>query len=179
MNEQTWTRLWGMRLTFGVVVCTILFFLLLPLETSPRPWVGPDFILAFAFAWSLRRPDFVPAPALAGLFLLADLLLLRPPGLWAVFALLACENLKTRARGLRDGSFANEWLTVCVLLTVMAIGYRGALIITFVEAPSLGLTVFELVMTMLFYPVVVAITHVLLGVRKAAPGELDARGGSI
>jgi rod shape-determining protein MreD len=140
--------------------------------------VGPDLILTFAFAWSLRRPEFVPAPVLAGLFLLTDLLLLRPPGLWALLALLACENLKSRARGLRDGSFANEWLTVCFLLTFVWIGYRGALAVTFVELPPFGLSVFELVMTMLSYPVAVAITHGVLGVRKPAPGEFDTRGGS-
>ena len=177
MNEQTLTRLWGMRLTFALVVCVILFFYLLPLDTTPRQWVGPDLLLAFAFAWSLRRPDYVPAWALAGLFLLADLLLQRPPGLWALMALLACENLKGRARGLRDGSFASEWLTVSLVLVAVSIAYRAGLAITFVERPPFGLSIFELIMTILFYPVVVAVTHGLLGVRKAAPGDFDGSGG--
>lgn len=177
MNEQTASRIWGMRLTFALITCIILFFHLLPLETSPRRWVGPDLLLAFACAWSLRRPEYVPTIALAGLFLLADLLLFRPPGLWAAFALIGCEHLKSRARSLRDGSFANEWLMVCVVITVIAVFYRAVLMITFVELPSFGLAMFELVMTMLFYPVVVGATHFILGVRKATPGELDAAGG--
>lgn len=179
MTEQTFTRLWGMRLTFALVVCIVLFFHLLPLETTPRRWVGPDMLIAFAFAWSLRRPEYVPSLALAALFLMADLLLLRPPGLWAVCAFLACENLKSRSRGLRDSSFASEWLTVCIMLVVVAVAYRLGLIITLLDPPAFGLSVFELVMTMLFYPVVVAITHGILGVRKAAPGELDAQRGPI
>jgi rod shape-determining protein MreD len=178
MTEQTASRLWGMRLTFALIVCVILFFHLLPLDTSPRRWVGPDLLLAFACAWSLRRPDYVPAPALAALFLLADFLLIRPPGLWAALALLACEHLKSRARGLRDGSFANEWLTVCLVMFCVALAYRAILLVTFVELPAFGLSVFELLMTMLFYPVVVAVTHFLLGVRKISPRELDAGGGS-
>ncbi|MGA9254337.1 MAG: rod shape-determining protein MreD [Roseobacter sp.] len=173
MNEQTFTRIWGMRLAFALIVCVVLFFHLLPLETTPQRWVGPDLILAFAFAWSLRRPEYVPAPVLAGLFLLTDLLLFRPPGLWAMLALVASENLKSRARGLRDGSFANEWLTVCVLMVFVAVAYRLLLMVTLVDLPPFGLSVFELVATMLFYPLVVAVTHGLLGVRKAAPGELD------
>lgn len=173
MNEQTLTRLWGMRLAFGVIVCTILFFHLLPLETTPRRLVGPDLVLAFAFAWALRRPEYVPAPALAGLFLLTDLLLLRPPGLWAALALLASENLKSRARSLRDGGFANEWLTACILMVFVAVTYRLLLMVTFVDLPPFGLSVFELVATMLSYPLVVAVTHGLLGVHKAAPGDLD------
>ena len=178
MTEQTVTRLWGMRLTFALITCTILFFHLLPLETSPRRWVGPDLLLAFACAWALRRPEYIPSLALGGLFLLADFLLFRPPGLWAALALLGCEHLKSRARGLRDGSFANEWLTVCAVMTFVAVGYRAILMLTLVELPSFGLAVFELIMTMLFYPVVVGVTHFLLGVRKAAPGELDGGGGN-
>jgi rod shape-determining protein MreD len=178
MNEQTATRLWGMRLTFVLITCSILFFHLLPLETSPQRWVGPDLLLAFACAWSLRRPDYVPSALLAGLFLLADFLLFRPPGLWAMLALVGCEHLKTRARGLRDGSFANEWLSVCAVMVFVALAYRAILMVTLVDLPSFGMSVFELVMTMMFYPLAVGVTHFLLGVRKAAPGELDAGGGT-
>lgn len=178
MNGQTLTRLWGMRLTFALVVCVILFFQLLPLETTPRKWVGPDMLLAFAFAWSVRRAEYVPCVALAGLFLLADLVLQRPPGLWALLALLGCEHLKMRARGLRDSSFASEWLTVAIVVTVVTVAYRLGLMVTFVELPSFGLSILELIMTVLFYPLVVAITHGLLGVRKAAPGDFEGTGGT-
>ena len=174
MNENTNTRIWGMWLTFALIVCIVLFFHLLPLDTSAQRWVGPDLVIAFAFAWALRRPEFVPAPMLAGLFLLVDLLLFRPPGLWAAFALLACESLKSRARSLRDGSFLSEWLTVCILMAFVALGYRLVLMLTLVDLPPLGLSLLELVMTMLFYPATVVVTHGLLGVRKAVPGELDA-----
>ena len=51
-------------------------------QGSNRFLIGPDLLIAFAFAWSLRRPEYVPSLLLALLFLLADLLLQRPPGLW-------------------------------------------------------------------------------------------------
>ena len=178
MNELAPTKLWGMRLTFASIVCIILFFHLLPLETTPNQWVGPDLLLSFACAWSLRRPEYVPSAALAVLFLLADLLLFRPPGLWAMIALLGCEQLKSRSRSLRDSSFASEWFAVCIMLTLVAVSYRAALTITFIEPPSFGLSVFELVITMLSYPLVVAVSHSLLGVRKATPGEGDVKGSS-
>lgn len=179
MIEQSGARLWGMRLGFALIVCVILFFQLLPLDTSPRWWVGPDLLLAFACAWSVRRPEYVPGLGLAVLFLLADLLLFRPPGLWAVIALLACEHLKSRARGLRDSSFANEWLSVSITMTVLAVSYRAALTMTFIDVPGFGLAVFELLMTVLFYPVAAAVTHWVLRVRKPGPGELDANGGTL
>ncbi len=177
MTDLSLTRLWAMRMAFAGLVVLILFFQLLPLDTLPRAWAGPDMVLAFACAWALRRPEFVPIWALAGLFLLTDMILQRPPGLWSAIALLGCENLKSRARGLRDGGFATEWLTVCITLTGIMLAYRFALMITFVEAPSLGLTLFELVMTMLCYPLAVAVTHGVMGVRKSVPGELDGIGG--
>lgn len=173
MNENTGTRIWGMRLTFALVVGIVVFFHLLPLETGSQRWVGPDLVIAFAFAWSLRRPEFVPAPMLAVLFLFVDLLLFRPPGLWSALALLACENLKSRMRTLRDGGFLSEWLAVCIMMALVAVGYRLVLMLTLVDLPSLGLSVFELIMTMLLYPAAVFVTHGLLGVRKTIPGELE------
>lgn len=177
MTDLPFTRLWMMRIGFVVLVCVILFFHLLPLQTTPQRWVGPDLLLAFALAWSARRPEFVPALALAALFLLCDLLLQRPPGLWAMLALLACESLKGRARGLRETTFIGEWVSVCVRIAIVAVGYRAVLMITFVDLPQFGLTVFEAVMTMLAYPLVVAMTHGLMGVRKTAPGDLEGTGG--
>ncbi|GFE50618.1 hypothetical protein So717_23710 [Roseobacter cerasinus] len=173
MSDLPWTRLWSMRLAFGVLVCLILFFHLLPLETAPQRWVGPDLLLAFACAWSLRRPEYVPTLALAGLFLLADLLLQRPPGLWAMAALLGCESLKSRARSLRDTGFASEWLRVCIVVTAVTTLYRAGLIVTLVDLPPFGLTVFEAVMTMVTYPLVALTTHGLMRVRKSTPGDLD------
>ena len=177
MTDQPATRLLGMRLTFVLIVCIILFFQLLPLDTTPRRWVGPDMLMCFACAWALRRPEFVPALVLAFCFLMADFLLFRPPGLWAALAVLACEHLKSRAAGLRDSSFAAEWLAVSIVIAAVALAYRAAMMITLVDLPGFGLTIFELIMTVLFYPVAVAITHFLLGVQKVAPGDREIGGG--
>lgn len=179
MNDLSQTRLWLMRGGFLLLTLVILFFHLLPLETTPRRWAGPDLLLCFALAWSMRRPEYVPAPALAAAFLLADLLLQRPPGLWALLALIGCENLKSRARSLRDANFLVEWLTVGLI--VIAIGFANRLILglVLVDLPRLTLTLTEMGMTVLCYPLVVAVTHFLMGVRKAAAGELDALGNRV
>ncbi|MEW9921217.1 rod shape-determining protein MreD [Marimonas sp. MJW-29] len=179
MNDLSQTRLWLMRASFLVLTLFILFFHLLPLESTPRRWAGPDILLCFALAWSMRRPEYVPAPILASAFLLADLLLQRPPGLWAMLALIGCENLKSRARGLRDANFAAEWITVGLIMIAITFSYRIALAIALVELPSLTLSLSELGMTILAYPAVVAITHFAMGVRKAAAGELDALGNRV
>lgn len=176
MNDLSQTRLWLMRGAFLLLALLILLFHLLPLETTPRRWAGPDLLLAFAAAWCLRRPEYVPAVALALAFLLADLLLQRPPGLWALLALVGCENLKSRGRSLRDAGFGAEWITVSVVIIVIMLLNRILLAMTLVEVPGLTLSLSELAMTLLIYPLIVGVTHWLMGVRKTAPGDLDALG---
>ena len=176
MTDLSQTRLWLMRAAFLLLTLVILFFRLLPLDTAPRNWAGPDLLLCFACAWSLRRPEYVPAVSLAAAFLLTDFLLQRPPGLWAALALLGCENLKGRGRSLRDGSLAAEFLTVAVVITAITLLERIALALALVEPPLFSLSLSELGLTLLFYPLVVGITHFFMGVRKSAPGDLDALG---
>ena len=179
MNDLSQTRLWLMRASFLALTLLILFFHLLPLETTPRRWAGPDVLLCFALAWSMRRPEYVPAPALAIAFLLADLLLQRPPGLWAMLALIGCENLKSRSRSLRDANFATEWITASLIITAITFANRVVLGLVLVDTPSLTLILSELGLTILIYPLIVAITHFTMGVRKAAAGELDALGNRV
>ncbi len=146
-------------------------------QGSVRTLIAPDLLIAFAFAWSLRRPDYVPAISLAAVFLLTDLLLQRPPGLWALLALLACENLKSRGRSLRDSTFGAEWVAVAVRLAVILLLNRIVLSVLLIPPPQLGLSLIELAMTIATYPAVVLVTQTLMGVRQAAPGDLDTLGG--
>ena len=209
MNDQSPILLWAMRAAFVLLAFVIILFHLLPLDTQPiglftsdllplentapaearleellreaepRRWIPPDLILCFACAWSLRRPEYVPALSLALVFLYADLLLQRPPGLLSLLALIGCENLKSRARSLRDANFIAEWLTVGVIMIIITLLNRIFLGLVLVETPNLALTLSELGMTLLFYPLIVLITHGLMQVRKTAPGDLDALGQRI
>ncbi|MDF1727778.1 MAG: rod shape-determining protein MreD [Sulfitobacter sp.] len=179
MKELTSARLWIMRAAFLALTLVILFFSLLPLETTPRAWAGPDLLLCFACAWSIRRPEYVPALSIAFAFLLTDFLLQRPPGLLALLALLGCENLKSRGRTLRDTSFPAEWFAVAVVILFVLIGARVILALAMVDVPNQSLVLTELGLTILAYPLVVGITHFLMGVRRSAPGDLDARGQRI
>ena len=65
---------------------------LLPLGPGWVRWTGPDLLLALTFAWVLRRPDQAPVLLVAAVFLLADLLTLRPPGLRAARSVMAAVD---------------------------------------------------------------------------------------
>jgi rod shape-determining protein MreD len=174
MAERTESRIWVMRTTY-LGLCTLLIFLhLLPLDTNPRGWVGPDLILALTCAWVVRRPEFVPVPLVALVFLMSDLLFHMPPGLWAAIVVIGIQTLRARTPVLRDLAFPAEWFTVAVTLTVMALGNQIALGLLLVDRPSLSLGLMQLVMTLLFYPLVAFGSQVIFGVRKQSPGDVDA-----
>ncbi|MGD9864712.1 MAG: rod shape-determining protein MreD [Pseudodonghicola sp.] len=177
MADFTASRLWLMRAAFLGLALLIFFFHLIPLDTVPRRWAPPDLLVAFAFAWSLRRPDYAPALSIAAVMLMADLLFQRPPGLMALLVVLGSEYLKNRASALREASFAGEWLAVCLTLLSVTVLNRLVLAILAVQQAQLSLSLFQMVMTMLAYPLVVLVTQSLMGVRKLAPSDAEAMGG--
>jgi rod shape-determining protein MreD len=177
MAERNQTRLWSMRAVFAAICLGAIFWRILPLDLVPRGWAGPDLIVALTFAWVLRRPEFAPALLIAALMLLSDLLFQRPVGLWAALVVVGAETLRARGPGLRDMSFAPEWLAVASVLVAITLGYRLVLSILLVPQAPLGLSLMETIMTLLAYPLVVLASALLLGVRKTRPGD-DERIGS-
>ncbi|MEL7097232.1 MAG: rod shape-determining protein MreD [Pseudomonadota bacterium] len=173
MNDASSSRLWAMRGGFVLLVMVILFFHLLPQQMVPRAWAGPEWVTLFAFAWAVRRPELVPVLLLGGLLLLADLLLGRPPGLWALLALLAAERLKARAQTLRDSTLAAEVLEVSLLIVGVSAAYQLVLVVMLVDDVSLSLSASQALTSVLAYPLVVLITHGVMRVRKSAPGDLE------
>lgn len=176
MTDASGLRLFVMRAAFVLLGLCILLGNILPLQTMPRGWAGPDLLLGFALAWSVRRPDYVPLSLLALVFLLADFLLQRPPGLAAALMVLAAADLQTRSRILRDAGFAAEWARAAFLIAGIALVQHIVLLILLVDVPRVGLIIFQTVLTVAIYPVCVALSAGLMGVRMTAPGDLDGLG---
>lgn len=177
MDSLSPSRIWGMRALYVGLALLVIFFHLLPLDTLPRRWAPPDLIVALTFAWALRRPDFAPPLAIAAVMLTADLMFHRPPGLWAFLVVAGVEYLKGRFGGLREASFAGEWAAVFIVLVSITLLNRTVLTITGVAQAPLALTLTQMLLTALVYPLVVVASQSLMGVRKLTPGETDALGG--
>lgn len=154
----------------------VLFLRLLPLSNGVSGWPGPDVTLALTMAWLLRRPEYVPAVLIVGIVLLGDLMFQRPPGLWALVVLGGTEYLRIREASLRDLSFLLEWLTVAALILAMVLANRVVLAIFLVPQPALGLVLLYFLATVSVYPLVVIASNLAFGLRRAAPGEVDAFG---
>jgi rod shape-determining protein MreD len=176
MADQIRNRIWLGRAAFAATAGLLVFGALLPLDTLPRAWVGPDILLAVTLVWIGRRPDHVPLGIVAALFFLADLLLQRPPGLMAALVVILTEVLRTRAEGLRGMPFLAEWATVAVGVVAVAIANRFAMAMAIVPQAPAGPVVLQTVMTILCYPVLVGLAYTLFGISRPAPGETDAMG---
>ena len=167
-------------LSFGSLFLRILpldLMPVLPLDFMPVRFPGPDLMTAVTIAWVLRRPDYVPALLIALVFLLEDLVLLRPPGLWTAIILLGTEFLRSREATLRDLPIAVEWLVAAALIVAMTMIDRLVLALFLVPQVSPSLTALQVLATFAAYPFVVLATRFLFGAGRSAAGGLDGIGG--
>lgn len=176
MGETVTARVWGFRALFVALVLLVIFVRFLPFQTGTAAWPGPDILVALIFAWTLRRPAYVPVLLVALAVLLSDLVFHRPPGLWSALVVLSCEALRARSDGLRDVPFPMEWLTVAVILGGATILYRVFHTIFVLDLEPLSTATIQYVMTLIVYPFVVLVSRYAFDIRKAAPGEVDERG---
>lgn len=176
MIDQVTAQRWRFRTGFAAISLAVVAASLLPLGDGTSDLPGPDLPVVLVLAWVLRRPDFVPAALVAAVMLLSDFLQMRPPGLWAAIVVLGVEFLRSREATLRDLPFFGEWALASLVLFAMTLLHWLLLALFLVPHPGLGLLLLQYLATVAAYPVVVLASRHLLGLRKTAPGEVDALG---
>ncbi len=155
-----------------------MFVWILPSNIIDGNWPAANWTLLFAFAWVLRRPNFVPVALVACLFLLDDLIFMRPPGLMASLSIIGLEFLRNRSKYSRELPFLFEWaLVATVISAIMAMNLlmQALFVITL---PEIRLYFFYYVITLLAYPLTVLVSAQLLGVRQLKAGAIDERGAT-
>ncbi len=163
-----------------LALCTFVIFLkMLPLTTEPRLVPGPDLLFCITAAWVIRRPRWAPVLLVVLVLVVADLLFMRPVGLWPALGLLAFEYLRRKGSeptelppivevGMVSASFAALVAMNALVHAVMGIP----------QAPALP-QVLHVVMTCLAYPFVIAFTMFVLQVRRAKATDVDSRGRGV
>lgn len=167
---------WGLRALFVAFVALVLIAALLPLRVEGPRVPGPDLVMCVVFAWVLRRPDLLPVSLIVAAILLEDFLFQRPPGLWALLVLVGSEVIRRQAYRDREIPFLLEYGLVAATTTAMMVSERVLLAVTFVPQPSLGAHLLHLATTLAAYPVVVAISVFVLGIRPLAKDGPRIRG---
>ncbi|MDO5529022.1 MAG: rod shape-determining protein MreD [Paracoccus sp. (in: a-proteobacteria)] len=171
------TRARAMGLALFLALALFLTLIrLIPLSPGAIPRPGPELSLCLAIAWILRRPDQIPALAVAGIFLLEDILLMRPPGLWALLVLLASEQLRHRWVRWRDQAFVFEWLRASGLIVLLIVAYRVIMAMFLLPVPSMTGLALQIIATIAAYPAVVLFARLVLRLRPVSQAELERAG---
>jgi rod shape-determining protein MreD len=176
MIDPATLSLWRGRAGFALLALAMLWAALLPIGHSAGQLPGPDLMLCLVFAWMMRRPDYLPLALVAALFLLADILLYRPIGLWAALVVLASEIIRARRVLMRELSFFMEWAVVAGLMLAMLLAYRVILFLSLSPQLGLGVSLVQWLWSVGAYPGVVLFTGYALSMRKPSLGEVDAYG---
>lgn len=176
MIDPVTLTLWRGRIGFVAIMTALVFVLLLPMGGEAGHLPGPDLMTCVVFVWMMRRPDFVPLWLLVSVMLMADILLMRPFGLWAALVVLASEVLRARAILMRELNFFMEWAVVSGLMLAMLLVYRFVFALTLVPQVGFGMALLQWVWTVVAYPAVVLLASFLLSLRKPSLGQIDAFG---
>lgn len=179
MAETRGIHVIAMRCLYAALALIIIFFQLIPLETIPRSWAPPDLLLALTFAWALRRPAVLPPLLIAAVFLLADLMFHRPPGLWAALVVGGTEWLKSRTRQIREHTLSTELANALTTLALITLADRAILVVLLSPVPPLGLSLSQFVMTALAIPILLLLSHYAFGMRRMRPSEIGAMGAKL
>jgi rod shape-determining protein MreD len=172
MVESPTTRFWLYQAVYLGLSMLVLVAVLLPLPRIAGRLPGPDILFALTLAWTVRRPYYLPVLLIAGTFFLQDLLLSRPPGVWAMLVVL-CRAL------IRELNFLTEWLLMSGLILAALVFNHMILLIFWVPTPGFGQLLVQSLWSILAYPVIVWLVQAVLKLRKPATGEIDAYGRTL
>lgn len=166
--------LWARRALFLLVAGGLVLAGLVPLGGAPRAVPPPEMLFALTLAWIARRPREVPALSVAAVFLLADLLFLRPPGLHAFVVVAAAEWL--RAHPPRGDEPLAEWGRAGAAILVAGLAEQAILALTLADGPPLGPALARAGLTAAAYPFAALLVWGAFGARRPRPPARRAAG---
>ncbi len=170
------------RFLFGLVytglMCALMLVNIVPFEFWPRRFPGPDLMVAITFVWLLRRPNQVPAPLVAAVFLIADILLMRPLGLWAALMVISVEFLRSRRINIKERAFLAEWALAAGTLFATTVAYTVIVSIALFEWGPMPVdkAAIQAFSTVLAYPLVAATAKYVLGVTVLTAKDFHSSG---
>ena len=131
----------------------IIFFQILPLQTTPQTWSGPNILLVFFAAIVTKRPEFTSSFLVASIFLIDDFFLMRPPGLMSSLTVLGFYFLKRKFQYQEGNSLLFGWGGVTTCLTIILLLYYFISVLLFIPSAGFKLTLMELIVTLVLYPI--------------------------
>ena len=161
---------------FFVLCAGIIFINMLPLTTEPRRVPGPDLLFCITAIWIMRRPRWAPVGLIVLVHLVADLLFLRPVGLWPAISLLGYEYLRRKSIETTEIPPLVEFGMAMVLFGGLVMLNAVAHILFGIPHPSFGASALHVIVTAVAYPLVMAFSVYVTRVRRARPSDFDGSG---
>ena len=131
----------------------IIFFQILPLQTTPQSWSGPNVLLVFFAAIVTKRPEFTSSFLIAFIFLIEDFFLMRPPGLMSSLTVLGFYFLKRKFQHQEESPLMFGWGSVATCLTLILLLFYFISVLLFIPSAGLRLTLMEIIVTLALYPI--------------------------
>lgn len=161
---------------FTAAFAIVLFVRLIPLDLMPGQIAPPDILFALMVALLVRRPRALPMVLVVVLFLLNDILLQQPLGLWTLVVLAISELVRNSRSEVREMLFLSEWIWFAGLFGAASAADYALRIALFVPREPLTLLLPMIIFTISVYPLVVLFLNVVFGVQK--PVQRDFAGMS-
>ncbi len=131
----------------------IIFFQILPLQTTPQNWSGPNVLLVFFAAIVTKRPQYTSSFLLALVFLIEDFFLMRPPGLMPALIVISFYILKRKIQNQEENSLISVWVNVATCLTLVLLIYYMISVLLFLPSAGFSLTLMEIIVSLALYPI--------------------------
>jgi len=155
-------RILRLRFTYLLIVMLLVLFQTMPIHTSIDQFSMPDIPLVITFVWVMRRPDVMGPILITIAFLFADMILQRPPGLWALIVLCGSMFLRSRTIYFKEVIFFYEWLTISIVIIICFIANQFLLLLTFLPTHNLEFLVKQALFTIMLYPIFIWLSRSML-----------------
>ena len=141
------------QIVYFCIGLLIIFFQILPLQTTPQTWSGPNVLLVFFAAIVTKRPEFSSSFLIAIIFLIEDFFLMRPPGLMSSMTVLGFYFLKRKFQNQEEMSLLFVWGSVATCLSFILLLYYFISIFLFIPSSGFRLTLMEIIVTLALFPI--------------------------
>ncbi len=111
----------------------IIFFQILPLQTTPQNWSGPNVLLVFFATIVTQRPEYTSS------FLIA--------------LIISFYFLKRKIQNQEENSLIFVWVNVAISLTLILLIYYIISVLLFLPSAGFSLTLMEILVSLALYPI--------------------------
>ncbi|HIJ62312.1 MAG TPA: rod shape-determining protein MreD [Rhodospirillaceae bacterium] len=156
MKGSLWKRmdLWVRQILPAGSTLLLILVNVMPTRLPGFAPVAPLLPLISVYYWAVYRPELLPPPVAFGLGLLTDIIAGTPLGVSPLVYLLLLGMTSSQRRIFSGRSFLVAWWGFILMGTACMVLQWGLVSLVFGQALEFRSVLFELLMTLSFYPLV-------------------------